>query len=51
MPTECFSVMEILLDLDATGDLIHGAQEGRFFHEYYGNYCSLLTQVSPETKL
>jgi hypothetical protein len=32
---------EIVLDLDATDDPIHGAQEGRFFHGYYGNYCYL----------
>jgi len=32
---------EIVLDLDATDDLIHGTQEGRFFHGYYGNYCYL----------
>ncbi len=32
---------EIVLDLDATDDLIHGTQEGRFFHRYYGNYCYL----------
>ena len=32
---------EIVLDLDATDDLIHGMQEGRFFHGYYGNYCYL----------
>lgn len=32
---------EIILDLDATDDPIHGAQEGRFFHGYYGNYCYL----------
>lgn len=31
----------IVLDLDATDDLIHGQQEGRFFHGYYGNYCYL----------
>jgi hypothetical protein len=30
-----------VLDLDATDDLIHGNQEGRFFHGYYGNYCYL----------
>lgn len=30
---------EIILDLDATDDPIHGDQEGRFFHGYYGNYC------------
>ena len=32
---------EIVLDLDATDDTIHGNQEGRFFHGYYGNYCYL----------
>lgn len=32
---------EIVLDLDATDDLIHGNQEGKFFHGYYGNYCYL----------
>lgn len=31
----------IIIDLDATDDLIHGNQEGRFFHGYYGNYCYL----------
>lgn len=32
---------EIILDLDATDDPIHGSQEGRFFHGYYGHYCYL----------
>jgi hypothetical protein len=32
---------EIVLDLDATGDLVHGLQEGRFFNAYYGDYCYL----------
>lgn len=32
---------QIILDLDATDDPIHGNQEGRFFHGYYGNYCYL----------
>jgi hypothetical protein len=32
---------EIILDLDATDDPLHGAQEGRFFHGYYGCYCYL----------
>ena len=32
---------EIVLDLDATDDPIHGAQEGRFFHGFYGGYCYL----------
>lgn len=31
----------IVLDLDATDDPIHGNQEGRFFHGYYGDYCYL----------
>jgi len=31
----------ITIDLDATDDPIHGGQEGRFFHGYYGNYCYL----------
>src|SRR5438552_231486 len=30
-----------ILDLDATDDPLHGAQEGRFFHGYYGCYCYL----------
>jgi len=32
---------EIVLDLDATDDPVHGQQEGRFFHGYYGHYCYL----------
>jgi len=32
---------EIILDLDATDDPVHGSQEGRFFHGYYGHYCYL----------
>jgi len=32
---------EIILDLDATDDPLHGQQEGRFFHGYYGSYCYL----------
>jgi hypothetical protein len=32
---------EIVLDLDATDDPLHGAQEERFFHGYYGCYCYL----------
>jgi len=31
----------IVLDADATDDPVHGAQEGRFFHGYYGHYCYL----------
>ena len=32
---------QITLDLDATDDPVHGQQEGRFFHGYYGHYCYL----------
>ena len=32
---------QIILDLDATDDPVHGDQEGRFFHGYYGCYCFL----------
>ena len=32
---------EIVLDFDATDDPVHGMQEGRFFHGFYGNYCFL----------
>src|ERR1700734_2762385 len=32
---------QIILDLDATDDLLHGHQEGRFFHGYYDGYCYL----------
>ena len=32
---------QIVLDLDATDDPLHGKQEGRFFHGYYRSYCYL----------
>ena len=32
---------QIILDLDATDDPVHGEQEGRFFHGYYDCYCYL----------
>ena len=32
---------QIILDLDATDDPVHGNQEGRFFHGYYDCYCYL----------
>jgi len=31
----------LVLDFDATDDPLHGQQEGRFFHGYYGQYCYL----------
>ena len=33
--------LQVVLDLDATDDPIHGHQEGRFFHGYYDCYCYL----------
>src|SRR5918911_2380144 len=35
------SPKQIILDLDATDDPLHGNQEGRFFHGYYDCYCYL----------
>ena len=32
---------EIVIDLDASDDPLHGKQEGRFYHGYYKNYCYL----------
>jgi len=32
---------EIILDVDATDDPLHGNQAGRFFHGYYRSYCYL----------
>jgi hypothetical protein len=32
---------QIILDLDATDDPLHGHQEGRFFNGYYDCYCYL----------
>ncbi|MGD0059309.1 MAG: IS1380 family transposase [Verrucomicrobiia bacterium] len=32
---------ELVLDLDATDDPLHGKQEGAFFHGYDGQYCFL----------
>src|ERR1700678_634696 len=32
---------EVIIDLDATDSRLHGHQEGRFFHGYYGDYCYL----------
>jgi hypothetical protein len=32
---------QIVLDLDATDDPLHGHQEGRFFHGYYKEFCYL----------
>jgi len=32
---------EIVLDVDATDDPLHGKQEGGFYHGYYRHYCYL----------
>ena len=38
---ESFAVAptEIVPDLDATDVPLHGGQEDRFYHGYYGHYC------------
>jgi hypothetical protein len=41
MGTHAVAPEEVVLDLDATDDPVHGSQEGRFFHGYYGHYCYL----------
>ena len=33
--------LQIVLDLDATDTVLHGHQEGRFFHGFYDHYCYL----------
>ena len=42
---------KIILDLDHTDVLIHGKQEGRFFHGYYDNYCFLPLFIFCEDQL
>lgn len=32
---------QLILDVDATDDAVHGMQEGRFFHGFYDHYCFL----------
>jgi hypothetical protein len=39
--TESTAPQQVVLDVDATDDIIYGNQEGRFFHGYYGDYCYL----------
>ncbi len=36
---------QLILDVDATADRIHGQQEGRFFHGYYRDYCYLPSYI------
>ena len=37
---------KIILDIDATDTPLHGQQEGRFFHGYYGHYCTCRSTFS-----
>jgi len=37
---------QLILDFDATDDIVHGNQEGRFFHGYYDHYCFLPLYVT-----
>jgi Transposase DDE domain group 1 len=41
METQKRAPEQVVLDLDATDDPVHGHQEGRFFHGYYDCYCYL----------
>ena len=36
---------ELILDFDATDSILHGDQEGKFYHGYYHNYCFLPLHV------
>jgi len=42
---------QIILDLDATDDPLHGRQEGRFFHGYYDEYCYLPLYIFSDDEL
>ena len=42
---------ELVLDFDATDDLIHGEQEKCFYHGYYQNYCFLPLYVFCEDQM
>jgi hypothetical protein len=42
---------ELVLDFDATDDLVHGNQIGRYYHGYYKNYCFLPLYVFCGQKL
>src|SRR5713101_1674669 len=39
--TDTATTEKIILDLDATDDVLYGQQEGRFYHGYYRDYCYL----------
>jgi hypothetical protein len=42
---------QIVLDLDVTDMPLHGEQEARFFHGYYGHYCYLPLYIFCEDHL
>lgn len=42
---------ELVLDFDATDDRVHGNQEGRFYHGYYGDWCFLPLYVFCQDQL
>jgi hypothetical protein len=42
---------ELILDFDATDDIVHGDQVGKYFHGYYENYCFLPLYIFCEKKL
>ena len=42
---------QLILDFDATDDRVHGDQEGKFYHGYYGDYCFLPLYVFCGKKL
>jgi hypothetical protein len=42
---------ELILDFDATDDRVHGDQEGRSFHGYYGDWCFLPLYVFCQDQL
>lgn len=42
---------ELILDFDATDTIVHGNQEGRFYHGYYHNYCFLPLHVFCDKQL
>ena len=41
----------LVLDFDATDDVVHGRQQGRFFHGYYDHYCFLPLYVFCDKQL
>ena len=42
---------ELILDFDATDDLVHGQQENHFFHGYYRHHCFLPLYVTCGSRL